>query len=653
LATLSAETEGTKPMAAAPPGSQETAKAASGDNSLRDSAYGAVVAAVVVGLIYFGRPLLVPLALSILLAFALAPVVEFLRRLKIGRIAGVIATVSLTILLISGTAAFIGTQIAWLAAGMPQYQHNIVTKIQAVEGSAANNGLVKSIMGSLANLSEQIEHVPQRDNANLQTQSKTTAQTAATAVPVIVQEPPPSPLTLIENYAGPLLEPLANLTIIIIFVIFILLQKEDLRDRFILLAGPRDLQRTTLAIDDGAERLSRYLLLQTTVNTVFGLLIGLGLWWAGVPNPALWGLIAAMFRFVPYIGVPIAAVLPLALSIAVDPGWTVTFLTLIIYIVLESITGQAVEPWLYGRNMGLSALAVVVAAGFWTFVWGPVGLLLSTPLTMILVVIGRHVDQLRFLDVMLGDAPPLAPEESFYLRMLAGNSDEAAEQAESFLMSHSLPAYFDEVAVRGLALAQLDVNRGTLTEQGRNRVATTVEVFVDNLAMHEDPEARAAGNVSAEVPADWNHRPVLCVAGRSVLDHAAAHLLAHLLERQGIGARVASFDEVQPSSIHDLACDGVRAICVSYLEPGSPKNARYLARRLRRRLPGLPLIAGFWTAIDDDTHFLDSFEATECDFLATNLRQAVEQVIMLMRTPHPLGHFKRADSHDEEDAVTD
>ncbi|HEY0300159.1 MAG TPA: AI-2E family transporter, partial [Rhizomicrobium sp.] len=422
-----------------------------------------------------------------------------------------------------------------------------------------------------------------------------------------------------------------------------------LRDRFIMLAGARDLQRTTLAIDDGAERLSRYLLLQTAVNAIFGLLVGSGLWAIGVPNPALWGLIAAMFRFVPYIGVPIAAVLPLALSLAVDPGWSMMFETLGVFIILETVAGQAVEPWLYGRNMGLSALAVVVAAGLWTFVWGPVGLLLSTPLTMCRVVLGRHVDQLRFLDVMLGDAPPMAPEESFYLRMLAGNPDEAAEQAELYLQDHSLPAYFDDVAVRGLAQAQLDVNRGALTEEGRKRIATTVEGFIDNLTLNEAPEAREASVSHEIVPAAWQHKPVLCVAGRSILDHAAASLLAHLLERQGIGARLATFDEVSPASIQDLRTDGVRAICVSYLEPGSPKNARYLARRLRKRFPGLPLIAGFWSVVADDTHFLDSFEATECDFLAHNLRQAVDQVIALMKKPEA----RFASRAQEEDAVTD
>ncbi|HWD27363.1 MAG TPA: AI-2E family transporter, partial [Rhizomicrobium sp.] len=550
-------------MAAPLHGPPETTKVAPSETGLRETAYASVIAAVVVATIYFGRPLLVPIALAVLMAFALAPVVEYLRRLRLGRIPGVILTVTLAMLMIAGVAAFIGTQIAWLAVGLPQYQQNIVSKVQSVEGSAANNGLVKTVTGLFDNLSKQIANAPAKAAKSEPNPAVQSGQQApGPAIPVVIQKDTPDGITLLENYAGPLLEPLANFTIIIIFVIFILLQKEDLRDRFIMLAGGRDLQRTTLALDDGAERLSRYLLLQTGVNTSFGLLVGLLLWWVGVPNPALWGLIAGMFRFVPYIGVPIAAILPVLLSVAVDPGWTMTFLALAVFVGLESITGQAIEPWLYGRNMGLSALAVVVSAGFWTFVWGPVGLLLSTPMTMCLVVLGRHVDQLRFLDVMLGDAPPMTPEESFYLRMLAGNSDEAAEQAEAFLSEHSLPSYFDEVAVRGLALAQLDVNRGALAEDGRQRVAKTVEIFVDNLAMHEDPEAREAGSVALEVPERWQHKPVLCVAGRSVLDHAAANLLAHLLERQGIGSRIASFEDVSPSSIHDLACDGVRAICV-------------------------------------------------------------------------------------------
>ncbi|MBV9044348.1 MAG: AI-2E family transporter [Alphaproteobacteria bacterium] len=633
----------------ATPSLPEAAKANPTERDLRDTAYAAVIAAVVVGAVYYGRPLLVPLALSILMAFALAPVVEFLRRIYIGRVLGVIFAVTMAVLVIAGLMAFIGTQLVWLAAELPKYQHNIITKIQSIEGTAANNGLVRGVLRMFNNVSEEIAHAPLPINA-AELQSLTTSQSVRAAQPVIIQEPPPTPVEILKNFLGPLLEPLADLTIIVIFVIFILLQKEDMRDRFIMLAGARDLQRTTMAIDDGAARLSRYLLLQTGVNTGFGILVASGLWLIGIPNPALWGLIAGMFRYVPYIGVPIAAILPMALSIAVDPGWTKTVETLALFTVMESITGQAIEPWLYGRNMGLSALAVVVAAGFWTFVWGPVGLLLSTPLTMCLVVLGRHVDQLRFLDVMLGDQPPMAPEESFYLRMLAGNGDEAAEQAEIFMQDHGLPAYFDEVAVKGLALAQLDVNRNALTEEGRKRIATAVEIFIDNLAVLENAEDREADKTDIAVPPSWQNRPVLCVAGRSVLDHAAASLLAHLLERQGIGARLATFEEVSPSALQDMNCDGVRAICVSYLEPGNPKNARYLARRLRKRMPGLPLIAGFWSAIEDDTQYLDSFEATECDFLAHNLRQAVDQVLQLMKRPE--GRFLH-EAREEEETVTD
>ena len=633
-------------------GSPEASKTAPTANGLQEAASAAIVAAVLVAAVYFGRTLLVPLALSILLAFALAPVAEFLRRLKLGRIVAVILTVTLAVLLISGIATFIGTQLAWLAQSLPQYQQNMVAKIQSVEGSTASNGMLQGALNMFDNLSNQIANVPHSTN-DKRLESKTTSQQTDPAIPVVIRTPPASPLVVIENVGGPLVEPLANLTIIIIFVIFILLQKEDLRDRFIMLAGARDLQRTTTALDDGAERLSRYLLLQTAVNTIFGASVGVGLWAIGVPNPALWGLIAAMFRFVPYVGVPIAALLPLSLAFAVDPGWSKLLWTLGLFSVLEAITGQAIEPWLYGRNMGLSAIAVVVAAGFWTFVWGPVGLLLSTPLTMCLVVIGRHVDQLRFLDVMLGDRPPMAPEESFYLRMMAGNPDEAAEQAELFLQDHTLPAYFDQVAIKGLALAQLDVNRGALNESGRVRIGTTVEGFIDNLTMHEDVQDRDGTVTPDMLPPDWRDRPVLCVGGRGVLDHAAASLLAHLLERQGIGTRLASSEDVSPTNITDIDCDGVRVICVSYLEPGSPKNARYMARRLRKRMPNVPLIAGFWSIVQDDTHFLDSFESTECDFLATNLQQAVSQVIALMKRSGAGDTFRSSVQQGEEEAVSD
>jgi len=238
-------------------------------------------------------------------------------------------------------------------------------------------------------------------------------------------------------------------------VIFFLLQRQDLRDRFIRLAGARDLRRTTLALDDAGHRLSSYLLTQTGINTSVGVLVGTGLWFIGVPNPALWGILTMLLRFVPYIGPVVAVAFPAALAVAVDPGWAMMFWAIGLFLVVELVTGYVIEPWLYGHSMGLSGVAVLVAAAFWTLLWGPIGLLLSTPLTMCLVVLGRHVEHLQFLEVLLGDRHPLAPEERFYQRILADDPDEAAHQAEAFLKDKPLSVYYDEVAIRGLALAQL------------------------------------------------------------------------------------------------------------------------------------------------------------------------------------------------------
>ena len=220
-----------------------------------------------------------------------------------------------------------------------------------------------------------------------------------------------TPLQLLQAIVGPLLAPLATTGIVIIFLLFILLQREDLRDRFIRLAGARDLQRTTRALDDGAYRLSRYFLTQSAINATFGVLIGTGLFFIGVPHPVLWGILGMLLRMVPYIGAPIAAIFPAALAIAVDPGWSMLFRTLGLFAVIEPIMGQVVEPLLYGHSTGLSAVAVVVAAVFWTWLWGPIGLLLSTPLTVCLVVLGRHFEHLEFLDVLLGAEPALSPQE--------------------------------------------------------------------------------------------------------------------------------------------------------------------------------------------------------------------------------------------------
>jgi predicted PurR-regulated permease PerM len=601
------------------------------------------VFAIAVAALYFGREIFVPLALAILLSFVLAPLVLLLRRLRIGRIPSVLATVLLAFVVIFGISAFVGGQLAHLAENLPQYQSTISQKIQALRGSAAGSGIIDRASSMLSDFRSEI--------------TKTTANTSGTAahapgvpaqgdqqqkpIPVEIREPPPAPLQVIQTIIGPLLGPLATTGIVIIFLIFILLQREDLRDRFIRLAGARDLQRTTQALDDGVRRLSRYFLMQSAINASFGVLIGTGLFFIGVPNPVLWGILGTLLRFVPYIGAPIAAIFPAALAIAVDPGWSMLLWTIGLFVVVEPIMGQVVEPFLYGHSTGLSAVAVVVSAAFWTWLWGPVGLLLSTPLTVCLVVIGRHVEHLQFLDVLLGDRPALAPEESFYQRMLAGDPDEAAHQAEEFLKQKPLSAYYDEVAIKGLALAQMDVNRGVLDHERRVQIKETVDGLIDDLADHGDlsPAAKTEGQdaidrlapvLSAEElrPA-WREEetPVICIAGRGSLDEAAAAMLAQLLQKHGIGARVVPSQAVSSANIFRFDPAGVKLICLSYLEPGGFTNARYLVRRLRRKLPQARVLLGLWTQTQAETERRKALKETEADLVVTSLAHAVERVV--------------------------
>jgi predicted PurR-regulated permease PerM len=585
--------------------------------TLVKTAAAGILAALVIAALYFGRPVLVPFALAVLLAFALSPAAEFLRRTGLPRALAVILTVTTAVFLIGGFGAFVGTQIGLLAADLPHYQVNLTHKIESVRAAAAGNSIVSNASALFANLDRAIVDRPRN---NTQPAAPVLHQNGPRVIPVEVRQPDLAPFQVIESIVDPLLEPLATLSLAIIFVVFILLQKDDLRNRFISLVGSRDLQRTTLLIDDGANRLSRYLLLQTSVNAGVGLFIGIGLWLCGVPNPALWGLLAGLFRFVPYIGMPAAAVLPLALALAVDPGWTMVVIVACLFFFTEAVVGQALEPWLYGRNVGLSPVAVLLAAAFWTWVWGPLGLLMSTPLTMCVVVLGRHVEHLRFLDTLLGDRPALSAEEHFYLHLLKGNPDELAEHAELFLKDKPLSSYYDDVAVKGLALAQLDIDRGgALSEDARDKIVLTIEGLVENLAAYGNPAT------DPDAPAR-DPRLVLCVAGRSPVDQAAAGLLKSLLSRRGIDTRVISPEEASPANIGHLDATGVTAICLSYLEPQNPANARFLTRRLRKHIPGAPLIAGFWGLEQTDTHYLDWLEATGSDFIACNLTAAVSHI---------------------------
>src|SRR5271156_4753637 len=327
------------------------------------------VGVVVVAALYFGREVFVPMALAILLGFALAPPVLLLRRWHFGRVPSVIAVVVLAFLIIAGIGFFVGNQLAHLAGELPGYQTNITNKIHSLRNTTTSGGVVDRTSAMLSNLSKEIEKPEEKGAGSVADQSAALSRDnqPQNPVPVEIHQSNASPLLLLQQVAAPLLQPLATAGIVVVFVIFFLLQREDLRDRFIRLAGAGDLRRTTVALDDAARRLSRYLLTQTAINTSFGVLVGTGLWLIGVPYPVRWGVLGALLRFVPYIGPIIAAALPAIVAFAVDPGWTMLLWAMGLFLVVELITGQAIEPWLYGqRSTGLSGIAVVVAAAFWT-----------------------------------------------------------------------------------------------------------------------------------------------------------------------------------------------------------------------------------------------------------------------------------------------
>lgn len=440
-------------------------------------------------------------------------------------------------------------------------------------------------------------------------------------MPVIVQQPSPAPLELAGRYLSPALSPVATLGIVIVIAIFILLQQEDLRDRVIRLAGSGDLHKTTMALDDGAQRLSRYFISQLAVNVGFGCVMTVGLLAIGIPQPVLWGVLSALLRFIPYIGVWLAALFPLALAAAVHSGWATFGWTLALYVLVELAVSQGVEPHVYGRHTGLSPIAVLTAAIFWSWIWGPIGLVVSTPLTLCLVVLGRHVPRLEFFEVMLGDEPALTPVQTFYQRLLAGDEDEAREQAEAALKEQPLADYYDEVALPALRLAAADVERGILRGERLERMRETIRAVVEDL----EPQAGETGDTPDE---RWrSDGAVLCVAGRGPLDEAAALMLTQLLRARGIGARLVAYGAASRGRIATLEMSGAMMACALYLDIGGrAAHLRYLLERLRHRLPEAPVLAGLWPA-GEPVH-----EQIRADYCAGSLRDAVSGCLRAART---------------------
>lgn len=558
------------------------------------------VAALIIAALYVGREIFVPVALAVLLSFVLAPFVIRMQSWRIPRTLSVLVVVFIGFSIIFGLGGLMVSQASRLAEALPGYQQTLKDKVDSIRGLTGGSGTLERASKVLKELNTEL----QNSEAGQPINSGLARQPTDKPITVEVKQPDPGALTTLVAIIAPLLSPLTTTGVVMIFVVFILLQRQDLRNRFVRLAGSEDIQRTTAALDEAGERLSRLFLTQIAFNAAFGLAIGLGLELIGVPSAPLWGLIAMILRFVPYIGAVISAVFPLILAAAVGSGWEMLGFTAALFAVLELFAGQVIEPLVYGHSTGLSPVAIIVSASFWTWLWGPVGLVLATPLTVCLVVVGRHVDRLQFLDIMLGDQSPLTPPQLAYQRMLAGDPIEAAEQARAYLKDASLEDYYDSILLNGLRLAAADSRLGHLDDERLDRILATVAELTSDLDGHDDVETaevesgsggnlgalaaiEQAGETASSTPEKWRSpRSVLCIPGSSKLDEAAALVLAQMLRRRGYGAVAEKTDSLSMSRFFSLDLADTSLVCICYVERPSSAKIQYAVRRLGKKNPG-------------------------------------------------------------------
>jgi predicted PurR-regulated permease PerM len=588
-----------------------------------------------IAVLYFARVILIPLAFAVTLTFILSPVVALLERLRIGRAASVAVTVLVTMAVAGCVGWIIVGQLVDVAEDLPRYRQNINAKMEALRiptegplGLAANS--LKEIGNELTNLGapSAASRLPERNR-----KQRTAPSTPAPPLPVEIVPPPANGLDYLRDLR-PVLQPLGLMGLVLIFTVFMLIKRFDLRHRLLRLVGLGQINIMTQALDDTAQRVSRYLLMQILVNAAFGILFGFGLYLIGVPTPALWGVVAGILRIVPYVGTMIAATLPIALSLAAFTSWVPPLLVFLLFAGLEMVIANFVEPWLYGANTGISSLALLVSAIFWTILWGPAGLILSTPLTVCVVVLGRYVPQLSFLHTLLGDEIVLVPEAQIYQRLLAMDQPEAHAIVTLCLKEKSLVELYDSVLIPALSLAEQDRHKGAIDTTREEFFFLSINETITELSEYQpEPLPSPAEDAAAPPPpAQQTAARILCLAANDRADEVAAAMLAQILERAGHAALclpVAHTSLLEMLALLETRPDDV--ICISSVPPYAFSPARAMCKLVRERFPKPKLVVGVWGFSGDTEKAKARFERTQPDRLLTSMAQAVEQIQELIR----------------------
>ncbi len=601
-----------------------------------------VLASFIVATLYFARELFIPLALSALLTFLLSPLVTRLER-WVGRIAAVLLVVALIFTGLSAAGWMLSRQLVDLATKLPEYKGNIVTKIHAFDAPKG---------GAFTKLSQTVEELKQelpggtaptaptvtQDTGKPETAVSSPPSEPSAAVPVqVVETSKGNPFQLIESIIAPLLGPLGTAALVLVLVIFMLLQREDLRSRLIRLIGQGRISATTRAMDDAGHRVSRYLLMQLLVNVTYGVVIATGLYFIGVPNAILWGAFGTVLRFIPYVGPWVATILPTILALAISPHWTMPVLTVALFGGTELLLNNVMEPWLYGAHTGVSSIALIVAAVFWTWLWGPLGLVLATPLTVCLVVMGRHVPRLSFLSVVLSDEEALTPAEDCYHRLLTPGDRDEMELVESYLKANTLTALYDAVFLPALTAAETDARAESLDEEQLRNVEQSMRDIIEDLgtrpavpAKEAVEKAEAAGDDQAPPPpALAPDCRVFCLPARADRDEIAGIMLVQLLRQQGFGAQNAPAKLVAGELLALVEKADVDVICISVVAPSTVIHARYLCLKCRALLPKVKIVIGLWSATEELPEATRRLRESGADEVVATLAEALVQLARL------------------------
>jgi predicted PurR-regulated permease PerM len=606
-----------------------------------------LLAAFVIVTLYVAQDILVPLALAGLITFLLSPLVTRIER-WIGRIAAVLLVVLMLFGCIGAGGWILTRQLVDLAEKLPDYKGNIETKLRAFK--VPKSGAFTRLSQTVEDLKKDLPGAPE-DVQGTKAQEQPAA--AKPAVPVkVVETVHANPFELVRSIAAPLLGPLGTAGLVLVLVIFMLLQREDLRSRVIRLIGQGRISSTKRAMDDASQRVSHYLFMQLVLNLTYGVVIAIGLTLIGVPNALLWGAVAATLRFIPYVGAWISAFFPIVLSFAVSKSWTTPLYTIGLFLAIEMICANLLEPLLYGSSTGVSSVALIVAAMFWTWLWGPLGLLLATPMTVCLVVMGRHVPRLEFLSVLLSDEHALAPHEECYHRMLTFDSTEPNEVIDSYLKTHSLTALYDSVLIPVITASEMDFRRESLDEQQRNSIQQSIREIVEDLGNAPVPELKndaevetgknAIEHTSENVEILAPPCRVLCLPARAEHDELAGMMLAQLLNQQGFQAENAA-GKLMSGELLDLTeKSNVDAVCISVVPPSTVIHARYLCTKLRARFPTLRIMVGLWSVTESAEEATRRLRESGADEIVISLEQAVTQLAQFaaplreLMTPAPI-----------------